>query len=171
MRRPLACFFVSMGWKRSAGTRSLHPADAVLRRVWEAPNKYFCPGPGGHGAKIATWYQVALLAHSALRKKAQDLECLCQNLPQLPLHNFGQAVQPFLRCRNAWHIYLPTATVYFCPAGGCRTKLKPCFGKAMASFCCINERKLAEDKKAGRRCKLHLSVILYFANFLTEAGR
>ena len=66
MRRPLACFLFVRGWKRSKGTRSLHPRDAVLRRVWEAPNKHFCPGPGGHGAKIADWYQSALLAHSTL---------------------------------------------------------------------------------------------------------
>ena len=45
MRRPLACFFCLYGeWKRSEGTRSLHPADAVLRRVWEAPNKHFARG-------------------------------------------------------------------------------------------------------------------------------
>ena len=41
-----------------------------LERVWEVPNKHFCTGPEGHGAKIADWYQSALLAHSALRKEA-----------------------------------------------------------------------------------------------------
>ena len=44
MRRPLACFFVSMGWKRSAGTRSLHPADAVWKGFGKLPTSIFARG-------------------------------------------------------------------------------------------------------------------------------
>ena len=35
-----------------AGTRSLHPTDAVWRRVWEVPNKHFCAGPEGTEQKL-----------------------------------------------------------------------------------------------------------------------
>ena len=33
-------------WKRSKGTRSLHPTDAVLRRVWESSQQAFLHGAG-----------------------------------------------------------------------------------------------------------------------------
>ena len=45
--RPLACFFVSMGWKRSAGTRSLHPADAVWKGFGKFPTSIFARGREG----------------------------------------------------------------------------------------------------------------------------
>ena len=41
-----------------------------MKRVWEVPNKHFCTGPEGHGAKIATWYQVALLARTPSSRRS-----------------------------------------------------------------------------------------------------
>ena len=66
MRRPLACFFVCTGME--VFRRNAQPASngCSSERVWEVPNKHFCTRPKGHGAKIADWYQSALLAHSTL---------------------------------------------------------------------------------------------------------
>ena len=111
-------FFVSMGWKRSARTRSLHPADAVLRRVWEVPNKHFCTGPQGHGAKIADWYQSALLARTpSSRRSLCIIEELfaADNRPLLEIAIYMATLQTENHVTGAFKkadIPLPTHTTF-----------------------------------------------------------
>ena len=117
MRRPLACFFVCM--EMEAFRRNAQPASTgcSFEKGLGSSQQAFCPGPKGHGAKNATWYQVALLAHSTLTLFALNCQrVLCGESQAVAWashsHSDVPSRKPYYWCAKKADIPLPAHAAF-----------------------------------------------------------
>ena len=82
-------FLFVRGWKCSEGTRSLHPLDAVLRRVWESSQQAFLHGAGRTRSKNGRLVPVCTACTLHVAKRTPKFRMLMLESPAAAAAQFG----------------------------------------------------------------------------------